>query len=324
VDTLERLKSSPQAGLVDWANSMLSLSKEEGMTALLRDLAVGQRLYVHADTPRDDLKMFADSSTSFSVLAPMDDIDGFYLGKQTPRALSELQAMRADRAASGREERGAAAEALAAVPTNVSTEDFDLLRRSLTDQALAFVLKEGELVNNTSVVLLLEWRGRRLLFTGDAEAKTAFQGAFQEDKGNGSWNVMWHRFKDGALSRRVDFLKVGHHGSFNATPWTSKTSAGGAHPINEILDRLLPALTDGAERVDRYAVVSTERSGYPTIPDPALMMDLAKRITEVRKYQERPSDHSVPAGEPQPPRTDLETADGSRVPWIDIKLEPLP
>ena len=35
--------------------------------------------------------------------------------------------------------------------------------------ALAFSQEDDDLKNNTSVVLLLEWRGRRLLFTGDAE-----------------------------------------------------------------------------------------------------------------------------------------------------------
>ncbi len=318
--TLERLQSSSRAGLAEWATAMLGLSKGEGLDALTVGLKPVRRLYVHAETPEDDLKLFDDPAIRLSVLAPMNDIDRFYLGRETALAFEGFQAMR-DARLNEAAERGLAPQRDAdPVPPNVSREDFDRLRRSLNDQALAFVFKEGELVNNTSVVLLLEWRGRRLLFTGDAEVKTAFQGSFQKDRGNGSWNVMWHRFKETSLSQPVDFLKVGHHGSHNATPWTGKASAGGAHPINEILDRLLPPQAAAEARAERYAVVSTERSGYPTIPDPSLMMELGSRVSNGREYEEPAGVHSVPARRPQPPRTDLETIEGHRVPWIDVEL----
>lgn len=325
LEALARLQLSPKPGLADWAASMLALSKDDGMDALLDDLPVGKRQYVHAGTTAQQLKLFRDPAIRLRVLAPMEDIDGYYLGRETPIALSQLQAMRA---AAGAAAEGAAegtpVTAATAQPANVSREDFERLRRSLTDQALAFVLKEGELVNNTSVVLLLEWRGRRLLFTGDAEVKTSFKGQFQEGRGNGSWNVMWHERQD-ALSQPVDFLKVGHHGSHNATPWTSKKIGGGEHPINAILDSLLPLPEEGAPPPERYAVVSTARSGYPTIPDPALMMELGRRVANVRGYEESTDHpHFVPAGELQPQRTDLETAGGERVPWVEIELTPVP
>jgi len=322
LETLQRLRLSPKAGMADWAGSMLALSKDDGMDALRDELPVGSRHYVHADTPAEQLALFDHPGIRLEVLAPMNDIDHFYLGREMATSLQNFK---------GLQEAGRTGEALALAqqptamvePANVSLEDFGLLRRSLTDQALAFVLKAGELVNNTSIVLLLEWRGRRLLFTGDAEVKTAFKGEFQEERGNGSWNVMWHKFKDDALSQPVDFLKVGHHGSHNATPWTGKKSNGGEHPINVILNRLLPVAEEGAPK--RYAVVSTERTnGYPTIPDPALMMELGKRVSNIGVYQE-PTDkeHFVPAGQKQPQRTDLERTDGERVPWIDIELAPL-
>ncbi len=326
LDTLQRLRFSPKAGMADWAASMLALSKDDAMDALLEKLPVGIRRYVHADTPAEELALFDDPKIRLQVLAPMNDIDHYYLGRQTATALQNFKGLTEARETVGDLARAPQTDDTAK-PANVSREDFDLLRRSLTDQALAFVLKAGELVNNTSVVLLLEWRRRRLLFTGDAEVKTAFKGAFQEERGNGSWNVIWHKFKDDALSQPVDFLKVGHHGSFNATPWTSKKSAGGEqHPINAILDRLLPSPVDGEPKVDRYAVVSTERTnGYPTIPDPALMMELGKRVSNTGVYQESTDKgHFVPADQKQPQRTDLERTDGQRVPWIEIELAPLP
>ena len=139
---------------------------------------------------------------------------------------------------------------------------------------------------------------------------------------------MWSRYRE-ELSRPVDFLKVGHHGSHNATPWTAKRLHGGPHPVNEILDALLPpsgAAGEGAEAQERRAVVSTERtSGYPTIPDPALMEELGRRVGNTRPYHETPREgHGVPGGRLQPQRTDLERdgADDARVPWIDVELAP--
>ena len=42
--------------------------------------------------------------------------------------------------------------------------------------ALAFADLDGKVCNNTSVVLLIEWKGKRLLFVGDAE----WDGGFKE------------------------------------------------------------------------------------------------------------------------------------------------
>lgn len=322
---LERLRLSARAGLSEWAQSMLALSKAEGMEALVDKLPVGRRRYVHAASPPAELQLFDGADARLRVLAPMADIDGIYLGRETATALHGLQALSGAGLANAEEAGERPATASEAVPANVSREDFDLLRRSLSDQSLAFVLKAGELVNNTSVVLLLEWRGRRLLFTGDAEVKTSAKGAFQKDRANGSWNVMWHNFRE-ALSEPVDFLKVGHHGSHNATPWTGKKSGDAAHPVNAILDSLLPLPTQGTAPETRYAVVSTARTnGYPTIPDPALMIELGKRASNLRSYQESADKkHFVPAGHLQPQRTDLESSAGERVPWIDVELSAKP
>ena len=52
-----------------------------------------------------------------------------------------------------------------------------------------------------SVVLLIIWRNRRLLFVGDAE----WHGEYKDGKHNGSWNVMWHDREH--LQEPLDFLK---------------------------------------------------------------------------------------------------------------------
>ena len=56
--------------------------------------------------------------------------------------------------------------------------------------------------NNTSVVLLLEWHGWRLLFTGDAEKR--------------SWRTMASRVPQ--HMKPVHFLKISHHGSHTGMP----------------------------------------------------------------------------------------------------------
>ena len=84
----------------------------------------------------------------------------------------------------------------------------------MLSNGLAFAALETSIQNNLSVVLLIEWRGRRLLFVGDAE----WEGEFKEGKHNGSWNVMWEKHRKTLLKTPLDFLKIGHHGSINATP----------------------------------------------------------------------------------------------------------
>ena len=102
----------------------------------------------------------------------------------------------------------------------------------MLSNGLAFAAKESSIQNNLSVVLLIEWKKRRLLFVGDAE----WEGEFKEGKHNGSWNVMWEKHRKTHLKAPVDFLKIGHHGSINATPPPaetrpkSKKAVAGRHP----------------------------------------------------------------------------------------------
>jgi beta-lactamase superfamily II metal-dependent hydrolase len=103
--------------------------------------------------------------------------------------------------------------------------------------------------NNTSVVFLLEWRGWRLLFTGDAEIR--------------SWRTMdRHR-----QLRPVHFLKVGHHASHNGTP------------PDELLERILPRRPQDDRQ--RYALVSTCAGTYAGVPDRATTARLRRRVDRI-------------------------------------------
>lgn len=116
---------------------------------------------------------------------------------------------------------------------------FGLVTETPAD-ALAFTLDQA--LNNTSVVALLEYRGRHLLFPGDAQY--------------GNWRG-WMDAQDAAsLLSEVCFYKVAHHGSYNATPKAAiaKMSSGGF-----------------------AAMASTQSVPWASIPLPTLMKALADR-----------------------------------------------
>ncbi len=328
-ESLTRLLQSPRPGVASLAAELLSLSKNEGVETVRVTLPKALRIkprYVHADTPAGDLALFDAAEVRLKVLAPMRDIDHYYLGR-TDESLLQLTRSLGAMSARGDAEPGPAVPAVPAAgiaPANVSRNDFSRLHQRLVDNAMGFVLKAGHLVNNTSVVLLLEWYGRRLLFTGDAEASTSRGGVFKAGAANGSWNVMWEKRK-ADLNQPLDFLKVGHHGSFNATPWAADGDAG--HPLNAMLEAMLPTPASGAAPRAR-AVISTERTnGYKTIPSPELLERLGARVSNTRRYRE-PKDkgHFVAPTVDQPQRTDLEHqhAPGGVAGYIDVEFEPVP
>ncbi len=80
-------------------------------------------------------------------------------------------------------------------------DKLDLLRG---DQLLQFVTVLDKHINNTSVVLLLEFGGFRMLFPGDAEVA--------------AWQAIMSDAKAESAIEKIDLYKVGHHGSNNATP----------------------------------------------------------------------------------------------------------
>ena len=79
-------------------------------------------------------------------------------------------------------------------------------RKELANQAAVplrgLALAVDNYLNNTSLALLLQYRGKNLLFPGDAQ-----WGSWK------SWEPDWE-----SILGEVHFYKVGHHGSHNATP----------------------------------------------------------------------------------------------------------
>ncbi|MBB4277742.1 beta-lactamase superfamily II metal-dependent hydrolase [Rhizobium mongolense] len=278
-------------------------------------------VYVHAGQSTDgDLKLPLKEAT-FHILGPEEDIDHWYLGKPEDSSISKLVQLADD----GKIESFISApRRTEALPGNVAVIDFRNLQSRMLSSALAFSEGDGALVNNTSVVLLIEWNGKRLLFVGDAE----WQAKFKEGKGNSSWNTIWHR-QPALINKPVDFLKVGHHGSINATPWGEGIERDPSSPYEplEILNAILP---QGSKA---QAAASTERGRYKTIPEAKLLADLGGRIGNSKKYSpafraagvkpetiklyEEYEEQSFSSA--QPPRTDFEKLTAHAA-WVDILI----
>lgn len=107
--------------------------------------------------------------------------------------------------------------------------------------------------NNTSLVLSFDFGGRRMLFAGDAQWGNWERWMFGSDKAADAGTLLTTAK---SILGSVNFYKVGHHGSHNATP----QGALGAMPEN------LFAMCSTA---------SVER--YPQVPKPALMDAIKKR-----------------------------------------------
>jgi len=78
--------------------------------------------------------------------------------------------------------------------------------RTHMEESLELVRTLDDFLNNTSVILLFEACGKKLLFPGDAQLE------------NWSYSLIKRKNTYAKLLRDTDLYKVGHHGSRNATP----------------------------------------------------------------------------------------------------------
>ena len=254
---------------------LYGIGNKEATDFVTKDLPTAngiQPKFVFAGLTSDDLGITI-KSTKIHVLAPEKDIDHFYLGKAADDDLHGLQGgedfilKHSDKTASP-----------VTAPSNISAADFRNLQPRILSNSLAFALDDTKIQNNVSVVLLIEWKKKRLLFTGDAE----WHHEFKEGIKNGSWNVMWEKRKEHFL-KPLDFLKVGHHGSINATPWNREEDD--TNELNQMFNSMLP-LPAAGEKPTAQCVVSTKRKQYVTIPDAQLLTEIAKRVSNTKNYLE--------------------------------------
>lgn len=86
----------------------------------------------------------------------------------------------------------------------LSTEMIDVLKIRDIDEELLLAALNDYAINNTSLIFVLEVGRTRLLFSGDAQW--------------GPWEAAMEDPEWADLLDTVDFYKVGHHASHNATP----------------------------------------------------------------------------------------------------------
>ena len=106
------------------------------------------------------------------------------------------------------------------------------LDRMRGDQLLQIVRTLDNQMNNTSLILLFEVGGKKLLFPGDAQIE--------------NWSYALQEAPDAAKTRAlladVDVYKVGHHGSLNATPkkllWENFSKKGKTKRLRTLLSTL--------------------------------------------------------------------------------------
>lgn len=197
---------------------------------------IGPPHYLHRESPLDHIHPFAE--TAVRILAPEEDTSVYY-GAVRAR-------LDATGAAISAPLRAPAARLVPSpgVDAGAFYDLMDQMDRGFTGS----VFQIDAAANNTSLVVELSWRGRRLLFVGDAE--------------QASWRKM---AEQPGLLQPVDFLKVGHHGSGNATP------------PDLILDLCLPR----ERREQAIALISTCAGVYDGVPDSGTLTRIAARVHAV-------------------------------------------
>jgi len=201
--------------------------------------------YIHRGMDLTGLHDFQE--TKFEIWAPEEDTSVYY-AHPLPMALNFLPAAPAQGATESPK-----AEIITPVPpSGVDASAFYQLVEQRKNGAIDNLMAIDKAENNTSVVFTLEWRGWRLLFAADAELR--------------SWQIM--QGLEERVLKPVDFLKVGHHGSNNATPQP------------EILDKILPV----PYHRERTAALSTfigdsKHPQYHGVPDPNTLDRIKTRCT---------------------------------------------
>lgn len=164
--------------------------------------------------------------------------------------------------------------------------------KSLIDSAQPDVLAAqaaaaDNTLNNQSLVILFSFDGKNLLFAGDAQ-----WGNWEHFLYGGAYGTTGHTaMTDSAKSilSKIDFYKVGHHGSANATPkdavsamrlgcvgmCSTQIKAYNQVPREPLLDALRARMNGQLARSDQVAATATE----PANPAAGLLPNLFKKPT---------------------------------------------
>lgn len=207
-----------------------NLSNRSAVENLMR---MGKRhFYVHFDSPSGLETVLP--GVKVRVLGPPDLTQSEAIRKQRatdPSEFWQLQAASGDFAvASGKRLFPRAAKW--SIP-NAPAYTRWFIRRVQADrgdQLLGLVRALDSAMNNTSVILLFEVGGKKLLFPGDAQIE--------------NWSFALGQKEVVDSLKTVDLYKVGHHGSRNATPMTlwngfaNRSSKPSSHRLQTVVSTM--------------------------------------------------------------------------------------
>lgn len=204
----------------------------------IREISSDHTAYIYRNCDLTGTHPFQEAS--FDIWAPEEDTSDYYghfypmtLGLTTPEG-SDIKRI----------------ISIPKPPPGVAQKDFDRLIEARRHGYVENLLAIDAAANNTSIVFCLNWRGWKLLFSGDAEIR--------------SWKTM-NKYK---VLQPVHFIKLSHHGSAN-----------GMLPPR-LLDKILVTSPNDNRRLK--AVVSTCPGIYPSVPDENTIQMIKDRGVEVR------------------------------------------
>jgi beta-lactamase superfamily II metal-dependent hydrolase len=197
--TSARLQATAaRSPLVDALLATNDPSKTSNCVAYLRPLVTPANLH-YVDRTTDLSALQPATSATISLWAPEEDTADYY-GTFKPLAAALQIGEDTSYDDLGLEDTPVNPSDLPYPPRGVDAGAFYNLLDVRHTNSASSLLSIDQAANNTSVVMLLEWNGWKLLFSGDAEKR--------------SWKTMDAK----GLVQPVHFLKVSHHGSH--TPGT--------------------------------------------------------------------------------------------------------
>ena len=232
-------------------------------------------LYVHADLKPADLRPETLTGATFKVFGPEFDIDAFYLGDAGPEILHGFAASTGLLGGGGRRRLQQCPR-----PRTSASSDFRRLQSRMMSSAFAFAEEEGKVVNNTSVMLLIEWRGRRLLVRRRRRVEQGLRPRRKRRTSPGT--SLGTRIRRSSASRSTSSRSATTAASMRRRGTTRRTAKSPSRAPSSTPSCRCP---EGNARPKAKAVVSTERTVYKVIPRATLLVEIAKRVGNIKTYR---------------------------------------
>jgi beta-lactamase superfamily II metal-dependent hydrolase len=174
--------------------------------------------------------------------------------------------------------------------------------RGATPQALLLAARElDRVLNNQSLVVLLTWQGRKLLFAGDAQAGNWLYWLHDEGRTDPVQGTQALSAPARDLLSSLAFYKAGHHGSTNATPVAAVQAMGNGFVTMCSTEAGCFGTEGNDSEVPRGPLITARRRKSVVLRSD----DFAARLAD----HEVPAAPGAPARPPRPAQGRIETGD---------------